>query len=173
MSLSWKFFMVSVFQLALCLLAILTHLILGSVFNDYSIQKLSLLLLSPAGWIAKQFQSRYIFFFIFKFLAYYTLEVFREGLMNWRMTGQLSPRVILIYSYFIIVSLGEVVDGDVEIKAESVLDPVMHFFCHLYFSLKNLNATFMLLSLQAVWMYLSSYLSYSIPEFKNSFPLNY
>ena len=55
--------MVSVFQLALCLLAILTHLILGSVFNDYSIQKLSLLLLSPAGWIAKQFQSRCIFFF--------------------------------------------------------------------------------------------------------------
>ena len=81
--------------------------------------------------------------------------------------------MILVYSYFIIVSLGEVADGDAEIKAGSVLDPVMHFFCHLYFSLKNLNATFMLLSLQAVWMYLSSYLSYSTPEFKNSFPLNY
>ena len=31
------------------------------------------------------------------------------------MTGQLSPRVILVYSCFIIVCLGEAVDGDVEI----------------------------------------------------------
>ena len=36
-------------------------------------------------------------------------------------------------------------------KAGSVLDTVTHFFfCHLYFSLKKLNAAFMLLSLQAV-----------------------
>lgn len=141
MSLSWKFFMVSVFQLVLCLQAILTHLIFGSVFNGDSIQKLSLLLLSPAGWIAKQFQSSCIFFFfIFKFLAYYTLKVFREGLTNWRMTGQLSPRVILVYSCFIIVCLGEAVDGDVEIIQGRISFGPCHalFFVIFIFPLKTL-----------------------------------
>ena len=112
MSLSWKFFMVSVFQLVLCLLVILTHLIFGSVFNDYSSQKFSLLLLSRAGWIVEQFQSRCIFFFYLQIPS-----VLYFGSVQGRFDELKDDRAVVSQGDmgFIIVSLGEVVDGDMEI----------------------------------------------------------
>lgn len=103
--------MVSVFQLVLCLLAILTHLIFSSVFNDYSIQKFSLLLLSHAGWIVEQFQSRCIFFHLqIPSIVYF-------GSVQGRFDELKDDRAVVSQGDmgFIIVSLGEVVDGDMEI----------------------------------------------------------
>lgn len=176
MSLSWKFFMVSVFQLVLCLQAILTHLIFGSVFNGDSIQKLSLLLLSPAGWIAKQFQSSCIFFFfhlqIPSILYFESIQGRFDKLKDDRAVVSQGDIGLFLFYYCLFRGSSGWWCGNYP-RQDQFWTLSCTFFCHLYFSLKNLNATFMFLSLQAVWMYLSSYLSFSIPEFKNSFLLNY